>query len=221
MINTNFIFTPDETQFNKYHNLDSVETRIINYLKNTETNDCNRLWKLLKYTDMKALYKNNLSKQEKNELIYQDKNESNCRVFTFPYIEDNFTEVCSLIKVYIYNMQPVNHLTTTVNVGIDILTHNKISNVYNDESDILDNGRPVEENISTKNRNTIILKSILSTLNGADIEGAGVLQFNKELSDKCQAEMKLSNNRNFYGYTIVLSCQMSGIGVATNGCSNY
>lgn len=221
MINTNFRFTPDETQFNKFHNLDSIETRIINYLKDTSTDDCDRLWKLLKYSDMKALYKDNLSAADKKNLIYQDRNESDCRVFTFPYIEDNFTEVCSIIKVYTYSVQPVNHLISTVNIGIDILTHNKISNIYNDESDILDGGREVEENISTKNRNTVILKAILATLNGADVEGVGVLQFNKELSDKCQAEMKLSNNRNFYGYTIVLSCQMSGIGGATNGRSIY
>lgn len=221
MINTNFKFTPDETQFNKFHNLDSVETRVVNYLRDTNTDDCNRLWKLLKYSDMKALYKDNLSAADKKNLIYQDRNETDCRVFTFPYIEDNFTEVCSVIKVYMYSVQPVNHLLSTVNIGIDILTHNKVSNVYNDESDILDGGREVEENISTKNRNAIMLKAILATLNGADVEGVGVLQFNKELSDKCQAEMKLSNNRNFYGYTVVLSCQMSGIGGAINGFSNY
>jgi hypothetical protein len=221
MINTNFRFTPDETQFNKFHNLDSIETRIINYLKNTNTDDCNRLWKLLRYSDMKALYKDNLSATDKKNLIYQDHNEADCRVFTFPYIEDNFTEVCSVIKVYMYSVQPVNHLVSTVNIGIDILTHNKISNVYNDESDILDGGREVEENISTKNRNAVMLKAILATLNGADVEGVGVLQFNKELSDKCQAEMKLSNNRNFYGYTVVLSCQTSGIGGATNGFPSY
>lgn len=221
MINTNFRFTPDETQFNKFHNLDSIETRIINYLRNTNTDDCNRLWKLLKYSDMKALYKDNLSTADKKNLIYQDRNEADCRVFTFPYIEDNFTEVCSVIKVYMYSVQPVNHLVSTVNIGIDILTHNKISNVYNDESDVLDSGRLVEENISTKNRNAIMLKTILATLNGADVEGVGVLQFNKELSDKCQAEMKLSNNRNFYGYTVVLSCQMSGVGGAINGFPSY
>ena len=221
MMNTTFRFTPDETQFNKFHNLDSIETRIINYLKDTSTDDCNRLWKLLKYSDMKALYKDNLSAVDKKNLIYQDRNESDCRVFTFPYVEDNFTEVCSIIKVYMYSVQPVNHLISTVNIGIDILTHNKISNIYNDESDVLDGGREVEENISTKNRNAVMLKAILTTLNGADVEGVGVLQFNKELSDKCQAEMKLSNNRNFYGYTVVLSCQMSGIGGAVNGFSNY
>ena len=33
-----------------------------------------------------------------------------------------------------YSVQPINHLVSTVNIGIDILTHNKISNVYNDET---------------------------------------------------------------------------------------
>ena len=221
MTNNFFQCTPDETQFNKFNNLDSIETRIINYLRDSKNDDCQRLWKLLKYSDMKALYQNDLTKEEKIQLIYRDKNEADCRVFTFPYIEDNFNEVCSLIKVYIYSITPVNHLMSTVNIGIDILTHNKISNVYNDESDILEGGRSVEENITTKNRNTIMLKAILATLNGANAEGTGVLQFNKELSDKCQAEMKLSNNRNFYGYSIVLSCQMSGIGGSINGFSSY
>ena len=107
MINTNFQFMPDQNQFNKFHNLDSVETRIINYLRDTNTDDCNRMWKLLKYSDMKALYKDDLSKEEKDKLIYQDKNEADCRVFTFGYIEDNFTEVCSILKVYIHSIQPV------------------------------------------------------------------------------------------------------------------
>jgi hypothetical protein len=170
---------------------------------------------------MKALYKDDVNKEEKNHMIYQDRNEADCRVFTFPYIEDNFTEVCSLIKVYIHSIQPVNHLISNVNIAIDILTHNKISNVYNDECDVLDGGRIVEANISTKNRNTIMMKAILATLNGSHIEGVGTLQFNKELSDKCQAEMKLSNNRNFYGYTLILSCQMSGLGGAINGFPSY
>ena len=72
-------------------------------------------------------------------------------------------------------------------------------------------------NISVKNRNTILLKSILTTLNGANIEGIGTLQFNQEMSEKCQAEMRLSNSKNFYGYTVVLSCHMGSLGVAENG----
>ena len=217
MINTNFQLQPDRSQFNQFHNLDSVETRVINYLRDTATQDCNRLWKILRYSDMRALYRDDLTQKEKNDLIYQDRDEAACRVFTFPYIEDNFTEVCSIIKIYVHSITPTNHLLSNVNIAVDVLTHNKISSVYNDESDVLDGGRQVEENISVKNRNSVMLKAILATLNGANVEGVGVLQFNKALSDKCQAEMKLSNNKNFYGYTFVLSCQMSGIGGSING----
>jgi hypothetical protein len=35
-----------------------------------------------------------------------------------------------------------------------------------------------------------------------------------EMTEKSKAEMKLTNNRNFYGYTMVMSCEMSGVGVA-------
>lgn len=213
MINLNL----DPTNFNKFNNLDSVETRIIEYLRDTNTADSERIWKILKYSDMRALYQDNLSAEEKNKLIYKDADEKNCRVFNFRYIEDSFIETCSLLKIYIYGITPTNHLMSKVNVGIDILSHNKLSNIYNDNGDILENGRPVESNISVKNRNTILLKSILTTLNGANIEGIGTLQFNQEMSEKCQAEMRLSNSKNFYGYTVVLSCHMGSLGVAENG----
>ena len=75
----------------------------------------------------------------------------------------------------------------------------------------------IMENIPVKNRNTVILQALLSLLNGAIIEGVGVLQFNMEMTKKCNAEMKLTNNKNFYGYSLVLSCEMSAVGVAVNG----
>lgn len=168
-------FTLDPTNFNKFNNLDSIETRVIEYIRDTQTDDCERIWKLLKYSDTKALYRDTLSAEEKNELIYRDADEKKCRVFNFRFIEDNFLETCSLIKVYIYGITPINHLLSTVHIGIDIMSHNKLSNVYNDNGDVLDGGRLVESNVPIKNRNTIILKSILSTLNGANIQGMGVL----------------------------------------------
>lgn len=210
-------FGIDPTNFNKFSNLDSVETRIVEYIRDTKNDDAERLWKVLKYTDSRALFQPNLSNKEKNDLIYKDLDQMGSRVFTFPYIEDEFADVCSILKVYIHSIEPQNHLVAKVNVGIDILTHNKITNVYNDNGDPLEGGRPIEEKIPVKNRNTVMLKALLAILNGSSIEGVGVLQFNKEMTDKCEAQLKLSNNRNFYGYTLVFSCHMSGMGVAVNG----
>lgn len=213
MINTNFqVF--DETNFNHFINLDSVETRVIRYIRDSERPEAQRVWKLLKYNDARALFNKDLTQKEKNDLIYLDQDQDKCRVFNFHFIEDEFVETCSLIKVYIHSIEPTNHIISKVNVGIDILSHNKLSNVYNDDGDILDGGREVEEDIPVKNRNSVILRSLLSLLNGAVIEGVGVLQFNMEMTEKSKAEMKLTNNRNFYGYTMVMSCEMSGVGVA-------
>ena len=215
MINTNIQLVPNS--FNHFINLDSIETRIINYLKNTKTEEAERIWKLLKYSDMQALYKDNLTAEQKDALIYKDADEMGKRVFNFPWIEDKFAETCSLLKVYVYNIQSKNHLISTVNVGIDILSHNKLSNVYNDLCDPDDNGRIIEENITVKNRNTVLLRSILCVLNGANIEGVGVLQFNGELSEYDKAAMKLSNDRDFYGYQLIMSCNMASLGRASNG----
>lgn len=215
-INTNFkIYDP--TSFNHFTNLDSVETRIIEYIRDSDRPEAQRVWKLLRYNDTKALFQDNLTQKEKNDLIYLDQDQDKCRVFNFHYIEDEFVETCSLIKVYIHSIEPVNHLVSKVNVGIDILTHNKLTNVYNDNGDVLEGGRPVEENIPVKNRNTVILQALLSVLNGANIEGVGVLQFNGEATKKSNVEMRLTNNKNFYGYSLVLSCEMSAVGVATYG----
>ena len=213
MINTNFqVF--DETNFNHFINLDSIETRVIRYIRDSERPEAQRVWKLLKYNDVRALFNKDLTQKEKNDLIYLDQDQDKCRVFNFHFIEDEFVETCSLIKVYIHSIEPTNHLISKVNVGIDILSHNKLSNVYNDDGDVLDGGREVEEDIPVKNRNSVILRSLLSLLNGAVIEGVGVLQFNMEMTEKSNAEMRLTNNRNFYGYTMVMSCEMSGVGVA-------
>lgn len=208
----NFYFdTYDNAEsYNKFVNLDSIETRIINYLKDSISPEAERLWKLLKYTDSKALFKKNLTRSEKNQLIYMDKDENEKRVFNFKMVEDSFNEVCSILKIYIHSIEPQNHLIAKVGVGIDILSHNKIANVYNDDGDIEDGGREVEENVSIKNRATLILKCILSILNGADVEGVGTLLFDKSAYSESKAQMRLSNNRNYYGYELVMSVMMSG-----------
>ena len=203
--------------YNKFINLDSIETRIINYLKRSKSKDAERIWKLLKYPDMKALYKDNLTPAEKNDLIYIDKDESDKRIFNFKFIEDSFTEACSLIKIYVQGIKPENHLIAKVGVGFEILTHNKISNVYNDDGDVDDGGRSIEENISIKNRSTLLLKCLISVLNGANVEGVGTLVFDNSAYSDSKASMKLSNNHNDYGFEFVMSVMMAGDGYAENG----
>ena len=207
-------FMTDETQFNKFINIDSIDTRIVNYLRDSESKEAERIWKLLKYSDMRALFQEPLTKKEKNELIYRDKDQNSKRIFTMPLVEDSMTETCSLLKIYISSIEPTDHLRATVNIAIDILSHNKLNNVYNDSNDELENPlafRPVEQEIMLKSRQEVFLKNILAELNGADIEGVGVLVFDKNLSPFSQAKLGYFNNKNYTGYQLLMACMQSGV----------
>lgn len=214
------MFDDNNVAFNRYSNLDSIEDRIINYLIQSDSIHANRIWKLLKYGAKDALLKDNLTTSEKSKLIDTGaSDQSEFRIFKQPFMEDAFTVECSMLKFYVDSVVPVNHLIGTVNVGIDIMTHNKIQLVYNDAFDEIENPdtyRPIEENIITKNRNTLLLKCILAELNGTTIEGVGQLQFNQKLSMFSQARLGLYNNKNYCGYKTLIACQMSGVSVNGN-----
>jgi hypothetical protein len=65
--------------------------------------------------------------------------------------------------------------------------------------------------ISFKNRETTMLKCVLAGLNGEQVNGVGVLQFNTELSPYDTSKLYLWNGRNFYGHSTVLTTLMSGV----------
>lgn len=210
----------DNNAFNRYSNLDSIEDRIINYLIQSDSINANRIWKMLKYGDKNALSHKDLTSSEKSKLIDTGaSDQSEFRIFKQPFMEDAFTVECSMLKFYIDSVIPTNHLIGIVNIGIDIMTHNKIQLVYNDAFDEIENPdtyRPIEQNIITKNRNTFLLKCLLAELNGTLIEGVGTLQFNQQLCMYSQARLGLFNNKNYCGYKLLMACNMSG--VSTNGC---
>lgn len=204
-----------QSQYNRFVNLDSIEERIINYLIKSDSVFANRIWKILKYPDAKALLQKDLTKEEKSKLVDNDsESQTTKRVFRYPFLEDAFTEQCSLMRIYVDSIVPINHLTSIVNVGIDLVTHNKINNLYNDSGDALENPEnynPTEDEIVIKSRKTTFLKNVLAELNGADIEGVGQLQFNREASYFSQAKLGLFNNRDYTGYKVILSCLQSGV----------
>lgn len=204
-----------QAQYNRFTNLDSIEERIINYLIKSDSIYANRIWKILKYSTIDALLKEDLTQSEKAILVDDDGEfQTKKRVFRYPFLEDAFTEQCSLMRIYIDSIVPINHLTSIVNVGIDLITHNKINNLYNDASDEIENPEnynPTENEIVIKSRKTAFLKNILAELNGANIAGVGQLQFNRELSFFSQAKLGLFNNRDYTGYKVIFACMQSGV----------
>ena len=207
--------------YNRFRNLESIEDRVIYYLlsptnkKPEELKWVHTIWKLLMYNDIDALNKPLPKYSDVVKLIQNDNtSQTDKRIFRSPHLEDGWGEQCSMLKIYVDTIIPKNHLLSIVNVGIDVLCHNKIINVKSENEEngsIIDmiDGIPIK--IETMSRVTLLSKAVLYLLNGAEIQGIGKMQFNAERSRYNLAQYGFWNNRNFEGMKIVISGQISGV----------
>lgn len=171
--------------YNKFENSTDFGYKIIeNLMLNNEI-----IWKLLKHIDADALAKDDLTLQEKAELIYDGQNpQENFRVFRQIFTEDASTEVMSQLRVQIQSMYPNNKTWGTITFIIQVVSHNKILTLSN-----------------YQNRLEVLQQQIIETLNGADISGLGRLYFNADETRDNNSRLNLFNNRNYLGYSIVMS----------------
>ena len=220
--------------YNRFAYVDGISDRIFYYLltPNNKTayqlEQTFQLWKLLYYNDYDALnhelpkYKDLINLVSKGIMeIQNDK-----RLFRSPHFEDAWTEQCSIIKVYIDSVIPNNTIYATVNVGIDVICHNKIIDIRVPDDELclqppIDIVDGVEYRIETKSRVESMFKAVVGILNGADVAGVGKLEFTQQKNRFIQAQYGIWNNRNFEGMKIVMGVGMSNIsedcGVIENG----
>lgn len=120
------------------------------------------------------------------------------RVFMQPFVDDAWSEQCSSIYVYVNGIYPNNLQLSTVDVTIELIVHSKIS-VINGDGDELTNpdANPNDSTdkgdivVTSKNRATVLLKSLLAEFNGLYIDGIGFLEFNSEKTKDCKAKLNL------------------------------
>lgn len=212
---------PGGNAYNRFVNLDGVEDRIIYFLlsPNNKTPDeleeTHKIWKLLVYNDIDALNKPLPEYKDVVKLICSDNiSQENFRIFRSCHLEEAWTIQSTFLKIYIDSIMPENPYVAQVNIGVDIIVHNKIINVNVPESekiypiDIVDD---IAYTINQKSRVSILTRAILSLLNGADVQGVGKLQFSMELNRFNQGQYEIWNNRNFEGMKLVLGTRMSGV----------
>lgn len=181
----------NDVNYNQFGGLDEIGYKVIQYLMLNNEN----IWKLLKYPTPDALLKDNLSMREKAALIYDGADDtSDYRVFRSAYMDDIFDDRCSQLRVYITSINPDNHIYSTVDIGIELVVHNKIINL-----------------VGYKNRLEVMLKECLKTLNGAYVGGIGKLMFDRNMSFYDLVKLNLYNNRNFYGYTLIMSTKLGTV----------
>lgn len=207
--------------FNRFVNLDGVEDRIIYYLlsPNNKTEEELKqtyiIWKLLCYDTTDALNRPVPKYSDVVKLICNDDiTQSDKRIFRSPHMDDAWNVQSTLLKVYVDTILPVDRYKAVVNIGVDIICHNKIINLEVEEDDLayrIDEVDGVEIKINTKSRITVLTRAVLSLLSGAAIQGVGNLEFAQTMSRYQQAQYDIWNNRNFEGIKVVLGCWMSGV----------
>lgn len=174
--------------FTSYKTLRKICNTIIQYLLiNNE-----EIWKLLKYNTPDALFKDNLTMKEKSALIYDGVGDSSkFRVFRSPYIDDLFDEDCAQLRVYAESISPDTPQYGTVDINLEVVSHVKIVHLAEYE-----------------NRLEVMIQQLLQTLNGVYVGGIGQFMFDRNISFYDLMKLNLYNNRNFYGYSLIMSTKI-------------
>lgn len=171
---------------NTYDGISDIGYKIIEYLMQNNEN----MWKMLKYNTPDALHKPNLTMREKADLIFNGTNEESIqyRVFRSPYLDDLGDEQVSQVRVFIESINPDTHIYGTIDVNIEVITHVKLVNLS-----------------GYKSRIEALMEEVLKTLNGKFVGGVGLLMFDRKMSFYDLIKLNLFNNRNFFGYSIIMS----------------
>lgn len=209
----------DDNNFNRYNNLDGVEWRVIWELVNNNSKYGKYLWKMLKYNKPNCLMLDELNNKEKYKMIYRDDGESTAyKVFMMPFIDDGWTEQGSRLDVFVSRIEPINHVSSKVDITIEIIVHNKINNIYGDadeDENPLTNPTEIDIDgnvlIPSKSRATTMLKCVSAILNGVHVDGIGVLQLNQQVSPYCGVKSYVWNNRSYFGYSVTFSTIMGQV----------
>lgn len=217
--------------FNRFVNLDNIEWGLIMHLVNSDTKYARNIWKILKYDTADCLLQDDVSREDRLDLIYTGNGDASVkRVFMTPYVDDGWTQQSSHLHIFVGTVEPKNNITAVVNISVETIIHNKIANIMGEadpealmrnpdgSSNNCDMGTnpaevDAEGNVVTlyKNRATVFLKSVLAEFNGTFVNGVGKLQFNVEMSPYGIARQYLWNNRNFFGHSTVFSTLLSGV----------
>ena len=210
----------DYNEMNRFENLDSIEDKILQHLLHHETKHSKNIWKLLKHATLNALSEADVPLSDRLSLINKDTGyPTDKRVFLSPFVDDAWAVECSSLYIFVDKIKPIDHTRAAIYVTVETVTHSKIWVINGDgDSDLNPDANPNDSDINNevivdiKNRETVLVKSLLAELNGLYLDGIGYLQMNKLENDVSgDVSMPLFNGRSYYGHRINFVVEMSGI----------
>ena len=218
-------------EFNRLSNLDGIEGKIIQHLLHSKTKAANIFWKLLKYDDKFALSQDNVTLAERIAMV--DGNSSNVqggqtgttRLFVSPFVYDASETESTYVHIYVDDIHPADQMRSVISVTVETVVH-ALSNAIIGDADLESNPDTNPNDyyykdlndpaVQIKSRATVLLKCIISELNGLYIDGIGYLQFNVNFAFEGEkrrgyATLSLFNDRAYFGHKIQFNLPMAGI----------
>lgn len=202
----------NDIAYNNFLHMPQVPYKIIERLATNNSSSAENLWKLLKYATVDALAEDNLTFQEKMDMLWTpDKTNASQQnlfsVFLKPLVSSALDDAVQQIQLRIYRYvgKPMNNVQANLGYNIDMYTSEMCSMVYDED------GYMVE-------RTDLMEAYILDVLNGADIEvGSSFFSFyNQELNSIAKSVLSINNSKSLYGRSMVLS--LLYVDAKTGGC---
>ena len=181
--------------FNDFSEMPYIPYKMLEALLTEESQVAQDFWKLLKYADVDALDKDNLTYDEKVKLIWRGESlEQNFNVFLKPLIGSSLdtAEAQTQLRIFRFTSMPTNQFEAILTIEADFITNEKTALVYQ-------NGMLCE-------RTDLMESMFLNIFNGRDIGvGSGFVTFNREFSRSCNSQLNIGNSKSFYGRSLVLA----------------
>ncbi|MDD4804715.1 MAG: hypothetical protein PHN69_06150 [Candidatus Pacebacteria bacterium] len=162
--------------------------------------------KLLYYNTYDCLSKPNLTYDEKIGMIWKsldgksmDNRMDEYNIFLTNTVSNEMTDSKIMLQCYHYADRPINHILTTIYYKFDFL--------YGSTTAV------VEYEGYSCNRGDVFETELMKSLNGEDVAGVGLLQYNRGLDfgSVCGTDVGLGNNSTFTGISIILGTRIGDI----------
>lgn len=190
--------------FNDFSSQPYLPYQIISVLVKDTSQEAEDFWKCLKYATENALDNDNLTVEEKLNLIWTNQtDEENYNVFMKPLVGSSLNKAQSQqqLRIYRYTTTPTNRLSAVICFEADFITSEKTAMVYY-------NGILCE-------RTDLMESLFLKIFNGKDVGvGSGYLSFDREISRSSNSTFNINNSVSLFGRSLILCLQYTNI---TNG----
>lgn len=186
-----------------YNQLTSLSKIPYKIVENLAKSNNENLWKALYYSEYECLSKKNLTFREKMNLIWKNENDENSyRVFLKPLVSSELDKATVQLRINKINISPSDRYESIILYEFMVLTGEKIALIEDED------GIPVP-------RVDYIEQELIKELNGKDI-GAGILEFNKDLSRNINETLSVNNGKTAFGTTLIMGIRIVELG--ENGC---